>query len=156
MEGTSSNGNFKIESGVSVERNRLYIEYRNHLLKLQMMNSENFDKSILSLSSTLLALSLAFIKDIVDLKTAVNMPLLKCSWIFLAGAILITLISFLLSQLGISKQLKYAIEYYLNQNEDYFDKFNIYASLNKLSAYISALFFIIGIILTVLFVHYNI
>ncbi len=156
MEGNSTNSKIRVSEDSDSERNRIYEEFRNHLLKLQMMNSENFDKSILSLSSTLLALSLAFINDIVDFKKAINPEFIKLSWVFLVGAILITLISFLLSQKAIDKQLDYAEKYYLSKLDEYLNKNNIYNSLTKGSSYFSALFFIVGIILTVLFVQSNI
>lgn len=156
MEGNSTNSNIKVSEDSDSERKRIYEEFRNHLLKLQMMNSENFDKSILSLSSTLLALSLAFINDIVDFKVAICTEFIKLSWVFLVGAILITLISFLLSQKAIDKQLDYAEKYYLSKLDEYLNKNNIYNSLTKCSSYFSALFFIVGIILTVLFVQSNI
>jgi hypothetical protein len=156
MEGNSTNSQIRLSEDNDSERKRIYEEFRNHLLKLQMMNSENFDKSILSLSSTLLALSLAFINDIVDFKKAINTEFIKLSWVFLVGAILITLISFILSQKAIDKQLDYAEKYYLSKLDEYLNKNNIYNSLTKGSSYFSALFFIVGIILTVLFVQSNI
>jgi hypothetical protein len=45
-------------------------------------NSEAFDKTILTLSSGALALSLVFTKDIVTPSTAVLNPLLYASWVF--------------------------------------------------------------------------
>ncbi|MGB9103724.1 MAG: hypothetical protein WCC59_03105 [Terriglobales bacterium] len=55
---------------------RLYDEYRRKVFDDIKSGSENFDRSLLTLSSGALGLSLAFIKDIVRLEKAVWMPLL--------------------------------------------------------------------------------
>jgi hypothetical protein len=81
-----------------------------------LSNSEKFDNAILTLSTGALAISLAFIKDIVPLEIAQNLWLLKASWWLFGFSIISTLVSFAASQLGISRQLKYAEEYYLNKS----------------------------------------
>lgn len=146
--------NFKIEE--FNERKRLYEKFRDYLVELQKSNSQNFDKAILSLSSTTLAISLAFIKDIVGLNQANCLILLKFSWFSLVAAIIITVLSFLFSQAGINKQLEYAEQYYINQKDDYLTKKNPLKILSNFSGYFSAFFFIAGIVLTVIFVVSNI
>lgn len=61
-------------------RRELYANTRRDLLDRQLSNSEKFDNAILTLSTGALAISLAFIKDIVPLKLAQNLWLLKASW----------------------------------------------------------------------------
>jgi hypothetical protein len=156
MEGTSTNAGTDIKSNIESERIRLYEKYRDHMIELQKLNSQNFDKAILSLSTTTLGLSLAFIKDIVNLENAACISILKLSWIALVLAIIITLLSFLFSQSAITKQLEYADEYYLQNKDASLEKTNCFDILNRWSAYFSALFFILGIILTVIFVQSNI
>jgi hypothetical protein len=60
----------------------------------QQASSDSFDNQLLTFSSALLGLSLAFIKDIVPLNIAVWMPCLYSSWVVLAICILSTIASF--------------------------------------------------------------
>ncbi len=59
---------------------------------------QELDRAVLTLSAGLLGLSLAFIKDVVPLSQAIALWLLYLSWGFSAGAILLTLFSFLASK----------------------------------------------------------
>lgn len=138
------------------ERIRLYEKFREYLIGLMSSNSQNFDKAILSLSTTLLAFSLAFIKELVDLSSAINLVLLKISWGSLTLAIILTVISFLTSQIGINIQLKHAEKYYLDMKDDYLTKRNWFKSITHILSYITAISFLLGIILTVIFVQSNI
>ena len=61
-------------------RREVYANTRKDLLGRQLSNSEKFDNAILTLSTGALGISLAFIKDIVPLKIAQNLWLLKASW----------------------------------------------------------------------------
>ncbi len=66
-------------------------EYTTHLWDLRARNKEHLNRSILTLSTALLGLSVAFIKD---LRAAVESPhfcLLKASWICLILAIVLVL-----------------------------------------------------------------
>lgn len=72
--------------------------------KRQLSNSQMFGKAILSLSTAGLALSLGFIKDIVDLDQATAVEILHGSWWAFVTAITAILISFPTSQYGIKKQ----------------------------------------------------
>lgn len=135
---------------------RTYSETRKDLLTRLLSNSEAYDKAILSLSSALLGVSLAFIKDIVHLGQACHKELLYFSWYLFAAAIIITLISFIMSNLGIKKQLKYAEKYYLEGESEYLKKLNIYARLTEVVNILSGGCFVGAVILTVLFVTRNI
>lgn len=72
--------------------------------KRQLSNSQMFGKAILSLSTAGLALSLGFIKDIVDLDQATAVEILHGSWWAFVTAITAILISFPTSQCGLKKQ----------------------------------------------------
>ena len=80
------------------ERVRIYEKTRDDLLQRQRANSENFDKSILSLSSAGLGLTISFISNIVDLSSAVYLFLLYITWILFGVSIINTIVSFLVSQ----------------------------------------------------------
>jgi hypothetical protein len=136
-------------------RLEVYANTRRDLLERQLSNSEKFDNAILTLSTGALAISLAFIKDIVPPKLAQNLWLLRASWWLFGFSIISTLASFVASQLGISRQLKYAEEYYLNEKEEYLKKGNYPAILTDFLNYSSGILFIAAIIVTIFFVSSN-
>jgi hypothetical protein len=136
-------------------RQELYANTREDLLDRQLSNSEKFDNAILTLSTGALGISLAFIKDIVPLKIAQNLWLLKASWWLFGLSIISTLASFVASQLGIRRQLKYAEEYYLNKKDEYLKKRNYPAILTDFLNYSSGILFIAAIIFTIFFVSSN-
>ncbi len=138
------------------ENRKIYASFRDYLLKGQMSNSENFDKSILSLSSAALGISLAFIKDIVKIKDAQFVWSLKLSWILFTIAIISTVVSFATSQRSITIQLVYAEKYYLEEKNEYLNKKNWWTSITKFLNTFSAIIFVLAIILTVVFVIINI
>jgi hypothetical protein len=137
-------------------RQELYANTRKDLLERQLSNSEKFDSAILTLSTAALGISLAFIKDIVPINIAQKLWLLKTSWWLFGLSIISTLSSFVASQLGISKQLYYAEEYYLNNKDQYLNKKNYPAIVTVFLNYFSGILFVIGIILTIFFVLSNI
>lgn len=138
------------------ERKDLYSRTREDLLKRNLSNSENLDKAILSLSSGLLGLSLGAIKSVVDLEVAKYLPLLFISWGMFALAIILTLVSFLVSQRAIARQLVLAEAYYLNGDDAAIEARNVWAGATEWLNGISALVFIVAVISTILFIAPNI
>ncbi|MBU1100243.1 MAG: hypothetical protein KKA84_07540 [Bacteroidetes bacterium] len=138
------------------ENKKIYASFREYLLKSQISNSENFDKSILSLSSAALGISLAFIKDVVNLQIAQHTILLKISWILFTISIIATMLSFMTSQKSITVQLDYAEKYYLEEKMEYLNKNNWWTTVTIFLNNSSAFVFVIAIIFTVLFVILNI
>ena len=137
------------------EGKALYERCRDDLLKRQLSNSENFDKSILSLSTAGLGFSLAFIKEVVRLPDADYWYILYGSWCCFALAIVGTLCSFLASQKGIDRQLDYAKEYYLENKHETLDKKNWWAKVTNWLNYLSVGVFIVAIFSTIAFVWLN-
>lgn len=137
------------------EKKKIYAETRADLLKRQLSNAENYDKSILSVATAALGFSLVFLKEIVPISIAKDFYLIKISWLFLILTILATLISFLSSQRAINKQLLYAQEYYLNSNDDFLNKKNWPAIVTDWLNWGSAIFFVIAIVITTTFVSIN-
>ena len=80
--------------------------------------SDSFDKSMLTLSSGALGVSLAFIKDIVPLGQAVWRGLLVTSWIVFAVCILTTVMSFKLSIVALKKRRDLLDEMLRTQNPE--------------------------------------
>ena len=97
------------------ELEKLYNKTRDELLAKQMSNSETYDRSMLSLSSAFLALSITFIKDIVPVKESLCTWLLYLSWGLFALTIIVVFLSFIYGQKGIKRLLAGAEEYYLKK-----------------------------------------
>jgi hypothetical protein len=137
------------------QRQDLYGETRRDLLTRQLSNSERYDGAILTLSTGALGISLTFIKDIVSVSEAKCLAILMASWWLFGLAIISTVISFLVSQAGINVQLEYAKQYYLDGKDEYLTKTNRPAKATDVINYISGLLFVIGVLLTILFVSAN-
>ncbi|WP_262965207.1 hypothetical protein [Methylobacter psychrophilus] len=136
-------------------RNELFKKYREDVLNRQLSNTENYDKAVLSLGTTFLGFSLAFLKDFVSYKDAIYAPLLPTSWVLFCLSIIATIASFFISKIGLSTQLQYAEKYYLENNLSYLTKKNHAAALTDTANYFSALSFILAVITTIIFVVIN-
>lgn len=133
-----------------------YQKCREDLLKRQLSNTENFDRAILTLSSSLLGLTLTFIRNVIPIEEAHHIWLLLSAWVLLAIAIVVTLLSFQISQSGAKRQMIYAYEYYMNGKEEYLNKTNLFSKLNDWAGYFSALKFTVAMCFLVAFVWLNI
>lgn len=134
----------------------LFAKYREHMLTLLQSNSENYDKSILSLSSGFLALSLSFIKDIVPLSESNCIIILKISWFLFVISIIFTISSFIFSKYGAKKAIAYSEKYYFEDIDEYRTKKNWPSIINTWLNNISGIIFICAVIMTVIFVTINI
>ena len=119
------------------------------------MNSENYDKAILSLSSAGLGVSLTFLKNFVPFENAECTIILIISWFLFILAIISTISSFIVSQQGIEVQLDNSYKYYIEEKEEYFNKSNVYIKSTKYLNTLSGLCFIFAIIFTAIFVTKN-
>ena len=137
------------------KRQKLFDELKAELNKRELSNAENFDKSILTYSSAGLAFSLAFLKDFLPIAKASWGWLLYCSWYLFTLSIIITIISYITSQLGIKRQLGKAKRYYLDKEEKAFDERNIFEPLTEWLNYSSGLIFVMAVVATTLFVSIN-
>ncbi|WP_318517743.1 hypothetical protein [Photobacterium leiognathi] len=102
------------ERQVASELHRIYLD---ELHKRQLLNSDNYDKAILTLSSSGLAISLTFIKDIVPLSQAEFLWLIKFGWIFFLISIVISLLAYITSNKAIDVEMDKAERFYDNGNE---------------------------------------
>ncbi len=139
----------------SDERNRLFKEAYDELVKKQISNSENFDRSILTLSTSGLGISLAFIKDLVPLSTAHLKEALMLSWLLFAIAIISIMGSFITSQKAIMTQIDYSHKYYMQRDEEYLTKTNPWSAATIRLNYLAGASFILAISLTITFSVYN-
>ena len=117
-------------------------------------DQSEYDKQLLTLSSGFLAVSLAFIKDVIPLKDAEHLGLLYASFILLGSCIISVLVSY---QFSISGQLK-AKEYWEKKKRTGADEDFPYGHANcvKWLNRIGGLLFGLGVSLVVLFVIFNI
>ena len=138
------------------DRQRIYADCRNDLLKRQLSNSENFDRSVLSLSSGLLAASIAFIKPSAVGAGTGHATILAWSWVALVTAIATTMVSFLISQMAVDRQLDLAEKYYLGKQDDALAAPNKAADWTVRLNWFAGVAFVLGVVLTVWFAIVNI
>ncbi|OWR04067.1 hypothetical protein CDO81_10110 [Roseateles puraquae] len=121
--------------------------------KRQVSASENFDKSVLTLSTSGLAVSLAFLKDFIPIGQALSAWMLYASWGLLTAATVITMLSFLASMRAQEFQQAIAEGHYrrgeAHDKPNPWDQFVIW--MNRASG----ASFIAGVSLTTLFVAIN-
>jgi hypothetical protein len=144
------------EQAGNVERLRVHSERTTELLKRQLSNSVILDTSLLSYSVAGLGLSLSLLKDLVPLEVAVAVWALWLSWWLFVGTVIFTVLSFLVSQKGIKRQLDLDRRYYVGCEDGAADEKNRYATATDYLNCASGVCFIFAILLTTLFFSCNI
>ena len=122
----------------------------------QQASSDSFDNQLLTFSSALLGLSLAFIKDIVPLNTAIWMPCLYSSWVLLAICILSTIASFRFGVEAQKKQAEHLYCYYIEKKKEYFNKKTGWTTAISWCSHIGSATFLVGLVLTISFAIRNV
>ncbi|MBU9344511.1 hypothetical protein KTE11_07225 [Burkholderia multivorans] len=138
------------------ERTRVHERERDDLRKRHISNAENLDKSVLTYSGAGLALSLGFLKDFIPIREARFAWALYGSWIAFTVAMVLVIVSYVVSQMVINFQLDRAHRYYDEHEEDALDectKIDLVAQ--HLNGWIYAAAFAVGLSLTILFVSVN-
>lgn len=153
-ENTVQNGNRTEEQ--QKRAIEIYDAYRDDLRKRQLSNTEHYDRTILTLSSSGLALSLTAIKFAIPLATAKYLFLLQWSWWSFGATISISIIAYLVSNKALDKQLEIAEDYYSKGIEDAFSKKNWYSTVNDRLNVAVGLTFLIATALIISFVALNI
>jgi hypothetical protein len=125
-----------------------HVKYGETLLQSMQESQDQYDKSIISLSSGALGISFAFIDKLIDMGHAHGKPLLLTAWIFWAAAICSTLVSFYVSQRAMELAYKkwQAKEYGFTNPWDW---------LTRVLNIISGLTFLLGVIALISFVYMN-
>ncbi len=121
------------------------VGFKNHLRDATLSSANQFDNAILTLSSGFLAVSMAFIKDVVPLAGATFKSGLKLSWALFAAAIVVTVVSFMTSQ-----------EATRAFHDDEHARGMTWRCVTAWANGISALLFVGAIVLTVIFTARNI
>ena len=136
--------------------NEMFDSLRDELLKRDLSNTENYDKSILTLSAASLGLSLTAIRFVVPLESANHLWLVVLGWLLLLVSIISSLVAFLVGNKAIAIQVKNAEDYYLKCMREAFDRNNIYSKINSFLNYATGFVFAIAITAIVAFVTLNI
>ena len=137
----------------SQEQNeKIYADYRRELLLRQLSNSEKYDSAILTLSMAALGVSMTFLADIAIPISIYSLYVLVISWALFVVSIICVVVSFQTSNKGITKQIDYAENYYLKNDDSYANARSLWASITTGANYIAGMCFILGISFNIFFV----
>jgi len=139
----------------SPEAEALYAGYMAEIYKRELSGIEHFDKSVLTLSSAGLGLSVTFLKDVIQLDRAVFLLGLYFSWMMFVAAIVCTLLSFLVSSKALEHQKGIAERAYRQGDDGAFTEPNRFDTLTRGLNYTSAGTFVGALLLTTAFVIVN-
>jgi len=133
----------------------LFKSFRDEIQKRELSNTENYDKAILTLSSTGLALSLSVIRFLTP-EAPLNTNLLICSWYLFFFTIAGSLVAFILSNKALEKAQENAEEYYIEGNKKDFQTKSIYGKINELLNIVVGITFLAAVLTLTIFVQSNI
>ncbi len=138
------------------ERKEIFSVYKNELFKRELSNTENYDKSILTLSSAGLAVSFTYLKFFIPvISEAKYLFLVKFSWGLFLISIILSLIAYQISNRAIARQVVIAENYYIHRNDSALDESNRWAKTNSWLNIFVGLFFIAAITTFVVFAIQN-
>lgn len=140
----------------SADAKKAFADLASEANKRELSGSENFDKSVLTLSSAGLGLSLTFLKDFIALSSATTKWALYGSWVAFTLATVGTMLSFICSGRAQRLQLKAAEDYYICGNESALTRTNKWARFNAALNGLACVAFILALILTVIFIWSNV
>ncbi len=136
-------------------RRQQHAEIKAEIDKRLVANADNFDKAILAYSSAGLGLSIGLLKGFVAPSQAHLLWLLYSSWALFIAAVTVTLASYLTSQIAQHRQLEISIKYNLEMKDEALEEINLPARITEWSSYVAALFFILALSSSALFVALN-
>ena len=145
----------EVAPAVSAAVQKLHDDLVTEIHKRELSASENFDKSILTLSSGGLAVSIGFLKDFVPIQGASQPWALYVSWIAFVSATAATMVSFLVSGYSQVNQKERAYRYYILGEQAAFNKPNQYDTWIPRLNIFSAAAFLIALVLTIIFISIN-
>jgi len=132
-------------------RRTLYSEHRKQAWEDIQSSTDSFDQALITMSSGVLGLSLAFIKDIVQLNKAVWLYLLYTSWVSFVLCVVVTVISFRIGVAAQNKNLEYLAKYYLERRGEFFNKQSGYSKALTWLTWLAGALFVVGLGATVIF-----
>jgi len=125
--------------------------YREHLIKAEQESLRDYDKTLLSLSGGALGISFAFIRDIVGDGPIEHPRLLLAAWIAWGLAATATLFSFYLSHHALRTAIRQVDAETIHKRTPGGCASCVISVLNVTTGVL----FLVGVILIVLFVSYN-
>ena len=127
------------------------VAYRAHLMEAEQKSQEQYDKAVLAMSGGGLAISFAFVKDIVG-STPVQQPcLLLLAWVSWGLSVTSVLFSFFFSQLALRKAIPQVDEQtvFVSRPGGWYDVAT--AALNCAGGVL----FLVGVVFVVVFAYHN-
>ena len=110
---------------------------------------------MLTISSSALGFSVAFIKDLAPLATAEMRWALIASWCFFGGAVVLTMVSFMTSQAAIRQQLGVIFRYYLQREDAAIKEPTTASAYTNRCNFFAGAFLVAGMMFTVSFAIAN-
>lgn len=133
-----------------------YFRYIEDADKREMANADTYDKSLLTLSSALLGISLTFTQNAVPLQTAHQIWCLIFAWGLFALTIIMVIVSIIYGQHCIKRLKDNARPYYLERKTEVNElSEEIYRSIRRLNTF-SGVCFIVGVLMFTAFVGLNV
>lgn len=129
----------------------IYATFKAEVDKRELSNTDNYDKSILTLSSAGLAISLTVFKDIAPHGQTAHIWPLYSAWVLFGCAILATIFSFLISNAALKSELEIAYKYYIEEDESVFGKVSLISKILGWVNRFSGGFFVLAIISVITF-----
>ncbi len=139
-------------STVNDDDKKRHSDATQELWKRQTASWDSYDKSVITLSSAGLAVSLGFLKDFLPIGLAHNAWSLYASWWFLTGAVVFTMGSFLSAIRAQTFQIHALHKYYMELEEL---PPNPWTTVTGRLNLLSAVSFAVGTVLTTVFVTTN-
>jgi hypothetical protein len=135
---------------------KTYIEQRNQLVNAQIDQARQFDKYILTLASGTFGFSVVFMSYLVPTPGTSTMPFIIAALVNFGSSILSTLLSFLMSQKALSRQLEITDLWYKSETNltDEQSK-NKFADWTTRLNWVSMILFVIGGVFLIIFVALN-
>ncbi|MDH5327691.1 MAG: hypothetical protein OEY58_19730 [Gammaproteobacteria bacterium] len=135
---------------------QVYDNYRSDLLNRSLSNTENYDKTIITLSAATLGFSMIAIRYVVPLESAEYTYLIQLGWFMLPTCIAASLVASLIGNKAIDVQLENARNYYIEGEQDALNRKNIYTTINKYLNIFTGIAFLSALFLIIIFVTVNI
>jgi hypothetical protein len=135
---------------------KTYTKERYSLIRSQVEQARQFDKYILALASGTFGFSVVFMRYIAPNPGLSTIPLITAALVNFGASIFSTLLSFLMSQKAIVKQLEITDLWYEKETElDEHESKNKFADWTARLNWISIILFVIGGVFLIRFVALN-
>lgn len=135
---------------------QLYNDHKKQAWEDIQSSTDNYDHSLLTLSSGGLGLSIAFIKDIVPLQDATWLPLLYLSWAAFGLCILTTVVSFQVAIKTQNEHLYHCWKFYVDRDDSFRDEQGKYAKWLKRCTITAGFLFVLALACTIVFAVENV